>query len=275
MSFIQKFPIAALAVALQGVGGAGDIAAAERFITLASTTSTENSGLFDHLLPRFTEARSIKVRVVAVGTGAALRLGRRGDVDVVLVHARAAEDEFMAKGFGSLRRDVMYNDFVLIGPTSDPAGVKDGRNIARALNRISKVRAGFASRGDNSGTHMAELRFWRVVGSDPTGGSGKWYLETGAGMGATLNMAAGRGTYVLADRATWLAFANKVGLAIMVEGDRRMHNPYGVMLVSPSRHAHVKKVDSMAFIDWLTGPAGHAAISSFRIQGRQVFFVGN
>jgi tungstate transport system substrate-binding protein len=252
----------------------GGVLAAERFINLASTTSTENSGLFAHLLPQFTARSGIAVRVIAVGTGAALRLGARGDVDVVLVHARAAEDAFMAAGNGALRRDVMYNDFVVVGPRADPAGIRGGRHVGVALSRILRTRNPFASRGDNSGTHMAELSYWRAAGLEPQYGSGTWYLETGAGMGATLNLAAARGAYALVDRATWLAFANRGNLAILLEGDPRLHNPYGVMLVNPARHAHVKRDDGLAFIRWLTGAAGQAAIAAFRIDGEQVFFPG-
>ena len=246
--------------------------AAEGFITLASTTSTENSGLLAHLLPKFTSRTGIAVRVIAVGTGAALRLGERGDVDVVLVHARAAEDRFIAAGFGIVRRDVMYNDFVIVGPSADPAGIMGGRDVVAALRRIARARATFVSRGDDSGTHKAEMRYWRQTGIDPRPGSGRWYLEAGAGMGATLNIAAGRDAYVLADRATWLSFRNRGRLAIVVEGDPRLHNPYGVMLVNPARHPHMRRDDGIAFIGWLTGPEGRRAIASFRIGSRQVFF---
>ena len=246
--------------------------AAERFITLASTTSTDNSGLFDAILPAFTRASGIKVRVVAVGTGAALRLGRRGDVDVVLVHARAAELRFVADGHGVGRRDVMYNDFVVIGPTGDSARVAGMSDVAAAFRRIAAARAAFASRGDDSGTHQAERRYWKAAGVDPDPGSGAWYLEAGAGMGATLNLAAARGAYVLSDRATWLAFKNRAGLRVAVEGDPRLFNPYGVILVNPARHPHVKRADGTRFIDWLTSPDGRAAIAAFRLAGRQVFF---
>ncbi len=248
-------------------------AAQDRYITLASTTSTDNSGLFKHLLPRFTARTGIAVRVIAVGTGAALRLGERGDVDVVLVHARAAEDRFVVAGFGIERRDVMYNDFVIVGPTADPAGIMGSRDVVDALRRIARARARFASRGDDSGTHKAEMRYWRQTGVDPRAGSGAWYLEAGAGMGATLNIAAGRDAYVLVDRATWLSFRNRDRLAIAVEGDTRLYNPYGVMLVNPARHPHVKRADAMRFIDWLTSEEGRAAIAGFRLGGRQVFFL--
>ncbi len=246
--------------------------AAERFITLASTTSTENSGLFGAILPKFTAATGIGVRVVAVGTGAALRLGRRGDVDVVLVHARAAELRFVAAGHGIERRDVMYNDFVVAGPDGDPARIAGLNDVADAFRRIAAVRAPFASRGDDSGTHMAERRYWTAAATDPKPGSGQWYFEAGAGMGATLNLAAAKGAYALSDRATWLSFKNRAGLAIAVEGDPRLFNPYGVILVNPARHPHVKRADAMRFIDGLTSPAGRAAIAGFRLAGRQVFF---
>jgi tungstate transport system substrate-binding protein len=246
--------------------------AAERFITLASTTSTENSGLFGVLLPAFTRASGIAVRVVAVGTGAALRLGRRGDVDVVLVHAREAELRFVAAGYGIARREVMYNDFIVAGPDGDPARVRGLTDVADAFQRIAASRAPFASRGDDSGTHMAERRYWKAAAVDPRPGSGIWYFEAGAGMGATLNLAVAKGTYVLSDRATWLSFKNRAGLAIAVEGDPRLFNPYGVMLVNPARHAHVKRADGMRLIAWLTSAPGRAAIAGFRLAGRQVFF---
>ena len=246
--------------------------AAERFITLASTTSTENSGLFGAILPQFTAATGIGVRVVAVGTGAALRLGRRGDVDVVLVHAPAAELRFVAAGHGTARHDVMYNDFVVAGPLGDSAKVRGMIDVAGALRRIATARAPFASRGDDSGTHLAERRYWKAAAIDPRPESGIWYFEAGAGMGATLNLAAAKGAYVLSDRATWLSFKNRAGVSIAVEGDPRLFNPYGVILVNPARHPHVKRVAGLAFIKWLTSSAGRAAISGFRLAGQQVFF---
>ncbi len=246
--------------------------AAERFITLASTTSTENSGFFDYVLPRFTAATGVGVRVVAVGTGAALRLGRRGDVDVVLVHAREAELRFVAAGHGIERRDVMYNDFVVVGPDSDPAGVRGSKDVADAFRRVAATRAPFASRGDDSGTHMAERRYWKDAATNPKPGSGIWYFEVGAGMGATLNLAAAKGAYVLSDRATWLSFKNRVGLSIAVEGDPRLFNPYGVILGNPVGHPPCRRPDGMRFCDWVTTAAGRAAIAGFRLAGRQVFF---
>jgi tungstate transport system substrate-binding protein len=254
---------------LLAVGGPAP--AAKRFITLASTTSTANSGLFDHILPLFTAATAIEVRVVAVGTGAALKLGERGDADVVLVHARAAEEAFVARGFGALRRDLMYNDFVIVGPASDPAGIAGSAEAPAALTAIARAAAPFVSRGDDSGTHKAELRLWRAAGIDPNEGSGKWYFETGSGMGATLNTAAAKGAYGLSDRGTWLAFRNRGDLVVVVEGDRRLFNPYGVMLVNPERHPHVKRAAAMALIDWLTSAPGQAAIASFKIGGEPLF----
>lgn len=242
------------------------------FITLASTTSTENSGLFAYLLPRFKAQTGISVRVVAVGTGAALRLGQRGDADALLVHARNAEMKFVAAGHGVERRDVMFNDFVLIGPVSESAGLRGGHDIVAALRKIASTQARFLSRGDDSGTHKAERRHWKSAGIDPTPDSGKWYLETGAGMGATLNVAAAKSGYTLTDRATWLAFGNRAGLAIMVEGDPKLRNPYGVIMVNPAKHPHVKRRLVMKFINWITSPKGRQTIASFRIQGRQVFF---
>jgi tungstate transport system substrate-binding protein len=252
---------------------AGSAAAAENgFITLASTTSTENSGLFGYMLPRFTARTGISVRVIAVGTGAALRLGARGDVDAVLVHARRAEDKFVADGYGVERRDVMYNDFVVIGPAEDPAGLRGGRDIAVALRRIVSSRARFISRGDDSGTHKAERRHWKSAGIDPRKFSGKWYLETGAGMGATLNVAAAKSAYALTDRATWMSFGNRAGLEIMVEGDPRLRNPYGVIMVNPAKFPHVKRGPTMKFITWLVSSDGKATIAAFRLKGQQVFF---
>ncbi|MPY70323.1 MAG: sulfate transporter [Alphaproteobacteria bacterium] len=251
---------------------AGPARAADPYITVASTTSTDNSGLFRDILPKFEARTGIGVRVVAVGTGAALKLGAKGDADVVLVHARAAEDRFVADGFGVDRRDVMYNDYVVVGPKDDPAGIEGMTDAAAAFARIAAKGVPFSSRGDDSGTNKKELQLWQAAGIDPKPHSGTWYFETGSGMGATLNTAAGRGTYALSDRATWLAFRNRAGLAIAVEGDRRLFNPYGVMLVNPAKHGHVKVKEARMFMDWLTGPAGQAAIAAFRPGGRQLFF---
>ena len=246
--------------------------APQRYITVASTTSTENSGLFAHILPPFEAATGIDVRVVALGTGQALDVARRGDADVVFVHDTAAEQAFVADGYGVERRDVMYNDFVLVGPQADPARVAGSRDVAAALAAIASVRAPFVSRGDRSGTHATELRLWHAADIDIEAGKGPWYRETGAGMGATLNTASAMDAYVLADRGTWLAFGNRGSLRILLEGDPRLFNPYGVILVNPARHPHVKQADAQAFIDWLTSRDGQAAIASFRIHGEQAFF---
>jgi tungstate transport system substrate-binding protein len=253
---------------LAGLAIAAPALAQERFITVASTTSTEQSGLFRHILPLFRAKTGIEVRVVALGTGQALDVGRRGDADVVFVHDRAAEETFVAEGYGVKRLAVMYNDFVIVGPASDPAGVK-GNDVVAALKRIAETGAAFASRGDRSGTHAAELRFWQQGGVKP---EGAWYRETGSGMGPTLNAASGMNAYALTDRGTWLSFRNRGDLAILVEGDRRLFNQYGVMLVNPERHGHVKRADGQAFIDWLVSREGQAAIAAFKINGQQLFF---
>lgn len=245
--------------------------AQDRSIVVASTTSTEDSGLFGYLLPIFKRQTGIDVKVVARGTGQALDMARRGDADVVLVHARAAEEKFVSEGFSVRRYPVMYNDFVLIGPRSDPAGVR-GRDILAALRRIKDGMAPFISRGDRSGTHMAELELWKQAGIDIAAARGPWYREIGQGMGAALNMASASNAYVLSDRATWLAFRNRDSLAILVEGDRRLFNQYGVMLVNPARHPGVKADLGQRFIDWLISPLGQSAIAAYRIDGRQLFF---
>jgi tungstate transport system substrate-binding protein len=243
-------------------------AAQQRFITVASTTSTEQSGLFGHILPTFTAKTGIAVRVVALGTGQALDVGRRGDADVVFVHDPAAEERFVAEGYGVQRLEVMVNDFVIVGPSADPAGAK-GNDVVAALKRIAAAEAPFASRGDRSGTHAAELRSWRAAGVTPRGG---WYRETGSGMGPTLNTAAGMNAYALTDRGTWLSFRNRGELTILVEGDRRLFNPYGVILVNPERHPHVKAAAGQAFIDWLLSREGQAAIASYSVNGERLFF---
>ena len=245
--------------------------AEERSIVVASTTSTEDSGLFGYLLPIFKQKTGIDVKVVAQGTGQALDTARRGDADVVFVHARAQEEKFLADGFGVKRFDVMYNDFVLIGPKSDPAGVK-GKDIETALRTIETKAAPFVSRGDRSGTHTAELALWKQAGVDLATSKGAWYREIGQGMGAALNMASAMGAYVLSDRGTWISFGNKGDLAIVVEGDKRLFNQYGVMLVNPQRFPHVKKELGQAFIDWLISGDGQAAIAGYRINGQQLFF---
>lgn len=247
-------------------------AAQQASITVSSTTSTEQSGLFGHILPIFTRETGIAVRVVALGTGQALDVGRRGDADVVFVHDRAAEERFVAEGFATRRFPVMYNDFILVGPAADPAGIAGGRDAVAALRRIADTRAPFVSRGDRSGTHAAELRLWQQAGVDLAGGRGGWYREVGQGMGPALNTAAAQGAYILADRGTWLAFRNRQDLRILTEGDERLFNQYGVMLVNPARHPHVKAAEGQRFVDWLVSPAGQAAIAGFKIGGEQLFF---
>jgi tungstate transport system substrate-binding protein len=243
-----------------------------RFITVSSTTSTTDSGLFNHLLPLFKARTGIEVRVVSQGTGQALDTGRRGDADVVFVHARAQEEKFVADGFGVERKPVMYNDFVLIGPKTDAAGVRGGKDIVAALKAVQAKSALFISRGDKSGTHAAELNLWKAADIDIERAKGPWYREIGQGMGAALNIASAQNGYVLADRATWLNFRNRGDLEILVEGDRRLFNQYGVILVNPARHAHVKKADGQAFIDWITSPEGQKAIGDYRIGGEPLFF---
>jgi tungstate transport system substrate-binding protein len=259
---------AALAVALPLATAAQ---APERFIVMASTTSTEQSGLFKHLLPAFKQATGIDVRVVAVGTGQALDTGRRGDADIVFVHDRAAEEKFVAEGFAAARRDVMYNDFVLIGPQADPAGAR-GKDIAAALKKLGTSTAPIVSRGDKSGTHAAELRLWKVAGIDVAAAKPAGYRECGCGMGPALNMAASLGAYVLADRGTWLAFRNRGDLAIVVEGDRSLFNQYGVMVVSRAKHPHVKADLAQQFADWVVSPAGQQVIGGYQIEGQALFF---
>jgi tungstate transport system substrate-binding protein len=248
--------------------------AQERFITVSSTTSTEQSGLFGHLLPIFEKASGIKVRVVALGTGQALDMARRGDADVVFVHDKAAEEKFIAESFGVKRQDVMYNDFVVIGPKADPAKAHgtNGRDILEGLRRIEAAKAPFVSRGDKSGTHAAELRYWKAAGIDLDAKKGAWYRDTGSGMGPALNTAASMNAYILADRGTWLSFKNRGDLGIIVEGDTRLFNQYGVILVSPAKHPHVKQGDGQKFIDWLLSADGQKAIADYKISGKQLFF---
>ncbi|WP_424986834.1 substrate-binding domain-containing protein [Microbulbifer sp. S227A] len=242
------------------------------FIVVQSTTSTQNSGLLDAILPTFRDKTGIEVRVVAVGTGQAIKNAMNGDGDVLLVHAKPAEEKFVADGWGVERKDVMYNDFVLIGPEEDPAGIAGGKDIVAALRQIAETEAAFASRGDDSGTHKAELRHWGAAEVDVATHSGAWYRETGSGMGATLNAAAGMDAYVLSDRATWIAFGNKEGMKILVEGDPRLFNQYGVILVNPEQHPHVKSAEGQSFIDWLTGEEGQSAIAGYQLDGQQLFF---
>jgi tungstate transport system substrate-binding protein len=246
--------------------------AQERSIIVASTTSTEQSGLFGFILPLFTARTGIRVNVVAVGTGQALDIGRRGDADVVFVHDRPAEDKFMAEGFGVKRFDVMYNDFVVIGPKADPAHIAGGKDVVEAFRKIAAIQAPFVSRGDRSGTHAAELRYWKDAGIDIDAVKGAWYRDIGQGMGPALNMASSANAYVLADRGTWLSFKNRGDLAILVEGDKRLFNQYGVMLVNPAKHPHVKVADGQAFVDWLISPDGQKTIADYKVGGEQLFF---
>lgn len=247
-------------------------AKAAEFITVASTTSTQNSGLFGDILPKFTAKTGVEVRVIAVGTGQAIRQAERGDADVLFVHHRKSEEKFVAEGFGVKRYDVMMNDFVLVGPNPDPAGVKAAKKIGDALNAIAAAKAPFVSRGDDSGTHKRELGLWKSAGVDPKAASGAWYRESGSGMGATLNTAQGMGAYALSDRGTWISFKNKDGMDIVHQGSANLANPYGVILVNPERHAHVKAKQGQMFIDWLVSAEGQAAIADFKLNGEQLFF---
>ena len=267
---VRRYAAALLGALLATAISATAVAAAEKFITVASTTSTEQSGLFGHLLPLFTEKTGIAVRVVAQGTGQALKTASQGDADVVFVHDPASEKKFVEEGWGVKRVPVMYNDFVLVGPASDPAGIDGMTDAAAALAKIAAAKAAFASRGDDSGTHKAELRLWKAAGVEPKGQD--WYRETGSGMGPTLNTAAGLPAYALADRGTWLAFSNKQDLTVQVEGDKRLFNQYGAILVNPARHPHVKVDWAQAFIDWLVSPEGQQAIADYKIEGQQLFF---
>ena len=262
--------LAALAFSVAGLM-ASPASAQDRFIVMASTTSTEQSGLFGHLLPAFKAATGIDVRVVAVGTGQALDTGRRGDADIVFVHDTVAEQKFVAEGFSTRRRDVMYNDFVLVGPKSDPAKAK-GTDIAAALKVLAATGQPFISRGDKSGTHAAELRLWKAAGVDLAAAKPAGYKECGCGMGPALNMGASTNGYVLTDRGTWLSFKNRGDLAILVEGDKTLFNQYGVMVVNPARHPHVKAALAQQFADWVVSPAGQAAIAGYKIGGEQLFF---
>lgn len=261
-------------VALIALSSMGNMSgqAQERFITVASTTSTEQSGLFGHLLPLFEQKTGIKVRVVAVGTGQALDLARRGDADVVFVHARAAEEKFLAEGHGVKRFPVMYNDFVLVGPKTDPAKIGGSKDILEALKKVEAAKAPFVSRGDKSGTHLAELDLWKATGIDIDKAKGPWYRDTGQGMGPALNTAASMNAYILTDRGTWLSFKNRGDLTILVEGDKRLFNQYGVMLVNPDKHPSVKKELGQMFVDWVISPEGQKAIADYKINGEQLFY---
>ena len=267
-TLIRSIALACAAAVLTG----NPVVAADKSIILQSTTSTANSGLYDAILPRFTEQTGIRVDVVAVGTGQAINNARNGDGDVLLVHAKPAEEKFVAEGYGVKRFDVMYNDFIIVGPPGDPAGISGSQDAALALRKVAATQSVFVSRGDNSGTHKKELRLWQAAGVDPTAASGRWYRETGSGMGATLNAAVGMGAYALTDRGTWISFKNKRDFQIAVEGDRELFNQYGVMLVNPEKHAKVKAAEGQAFIDWILGREGQAAIAGYRLGGQQLFF---
>ena len=265
----ELFKIALLTLTL---GFASPASWAQKFITVSSTTSTENSGLFKHLLPIFEKKTGIDVRVIAQGTGQALDTARRGDADVVFVHAKAAEEKFIAEGHGVKRYPVMYNDFVLVGPKSDPAKVAGGKDITEALRKIKAANVPFVSRGDRSGTHMAELRLWKAAGINIDADKGAWYRSLGQGMGASLNTASSMNGYILTDRGTWISFKNRGDLTILVEGDKRLFNQYGVILVNPVRHPNVKKDLGQQFIDWIISPEGQKAIAEYKIGGQQLFF---
>jgi tungstate transport system substrate-binding protein len=268
-TWLQLVAAALVAVAV----AAPQLAAAEdKFIIVQSTTSTQNSGLYDYLLPKFKDATGIEVRVVAVGTGQAIKNARNGDGDVLLVHAKSAEEKFVADGFGVKRFDLMYNDFVVVGPSADPAGVAGQKDIVAALAAIAGKKAPFASRADDSGTHKKEMSLWKAAKIDPTADSGGWYRETGSGMGATLNTGVGMGAYVLTDRATWIKFGNKGDFKILVEGDDRLFNQYGVILVNKDKHASVKANLGQKFVDWLLSGDGQGAIAAYKVAGQQLFF---
>ena len=262
-----------LALFVAGLALAAGAAHAEtQGITVASTTSTQNSGLFDYLLPKFAADTGIEVRVVAVGTGQAIRIATNGDADVLLVHHPASERKFVADGFGLARHPVMHNDFVLVGPADDPAGIRGTGDIAAALRSIGEREQVFVSRGDDSGTHKKELELWAAAAFDPSPASGAWYRESGSGMGATLNVASAMAGYTLTDRASWVSFGNKGELEILVEGDTRLHNPYAAIVVNSERHPHVHAGEAQAFVDWLISARGQAAIAAYRVDGQQLFF---
>ena len=266
--FVKRLAALFIAVMLAALAASDE----PRPITVASTTSTQNSGLFEYLLPKFTAETGIEVRVVAVGTGQAIRLATNGDADILLVHHPASERKFVADGLGLARHPVMHNDFVLVGPAADPAGIRGMADVAVALRRIGDSEQVFVSRGDDSGTHKKELELWRAAAFDPRPASGAWYRESGSGMGTTLNTASAMGGYTLTDRASWVSFGNKAGLQLLVEGDTRMHNPYSIIVVNPARHPHVHAVEAQAFADWLTAAGGQQAIAAYRVDGQQLFF---
>lgn len=264
----MRFLISALTFACLTLGAQ----AQEKIMTIASTTSTQDSGLFNHLLPLFKAKSGIEVKVIAQGTGQALDTARRGDADVVFVHAKSAEEKFLAEGFGVKRFDVMYNDFVLVGPVGDPAAIKGSKDIVAALKAVQTKAAPFVSRGDKSGTHLAELALWKEAGLDPAAAKADWYKEIGQGMGAALNTSKAMGAYVLSDRGTWISFKGKEGLAIAVEGDTKLFNQYGVMLVNPAKHSHVKADLGQAFVDYVLSGEGQKVIADYKIEGQQLFF---
>ncbi|QCO00851.1 substrate-binding domain-containing protein [Azospirillum argentinense] len=267
----RSFVLGCAAAAALLLGSVQPSTAADRFITVASTTSTEDSGLFKSILPKFTEKTGIEVRVVAKGTGQAIDIAKRGDADVLFVHHKPSEDKFVAEGFSTVRKPVMYNDFVIVGPKADPAKVGGSKDVSAALKRIAAAKAPFVSRGDDSGTHKSEQALWKTAGVDPTTGDG-WYRAIGQGMGATLNTAAAVNGYAMTDRATWLSFKNRGDLGILVEGDKRLFNQYGVMLVNPAKFSHVKAADGQAFVDWLVSAEGQQAIADYKINGNSLFF---
>ncbi|MEP1934360.1 MAG: extracellular solute-binding protein [Roseibium sp.] len=260
------------AIAVLTIGIVPPTLADDTFIIVQSTTSTQNSGLFDDLLPKFKRKTGIEVRVVAVGTGQAIKNAANGDGDVLFVHSRPSEEKFVAEGLGVSRADVMYNDFVIVGPADDPAGIAGSKDVVSSLQMIAETKSPFASRGDDSGTHKAELRLWKAAGIDAVEASGDWYRETGSGMGATLNTGTGMGAYIMTDRATWIAFGNKGDYQVAVEGDAKMFNQYGVILVNPEAHAHIKTDMGQQFIDWLLSKEGQAAIASYKVDDQQLFF---
>jgi len=257
---------------LAGALVAGAALAQDRSIIVQSTTSTANSGLYDYILPMFTDKTGITVNVVAVGTGQAIKNARNGDGDVLFVHAKPAEEKFVEEGYGVERFDVMYNDFIIVGPPSDPAGIKGMTDASAALTKIAEAKAPFASRADNSGTHKKEMQLWKDAGIDPTRASGEWYRETGSGMGATLNTAVGMDAYTMTDRGTWISFRNKGDYEILVEGDPELFNQYGIILVNPEKYPNVKAAEGQQFIDWILSDQGQAAIASYKLDGQQLFF---
>lgn len=272
MAVRQRRRFLFIGTALAALVATSPLADEDRYITVASTTSTQSSGLFEHLLPKFEKETGIKVRVVAVGTGQALAMGRRGDADVLFVHDKVAEEKFVAEGYGVNRKEVMYNDFVIIGPKTNPAKVIGDDDVLAALKKIKAAQASFVSRADKSGTYAAELRYWNAAGIDIATEKGPWYKETGSGMGAALNTASGLNAYLISDRGTWLSFKNRGELTVLVAGDKRLFNQYGIMLVNPAKHAHVKKVYGELFVNWVASPVGQRAIADYKINGEQLFF---